>query len=55
MPFGLGKCVILWYIEVALGFVGVNVIGFVGCVYTLERFKVCRPSFVVIVVVVCTY
>ncbi len=22
----------LWYIEVALGFVGVNVIGFVGCV-----------------------
>ncbi len=32
MPFGLGKCVILWYIEVALGFVGVNVIGFVGCV-----------------------
>jgi hypothetical protein len=47
MPFGLGKCVILWYIEVALGFVGVNVIGFVGCVYTLERFKVCRPSSVV--------
>ncbi len=32
MPFGLGKRVILWYIEVALGFVGVNVIGFVGCV-----------------------
>ena len=23
---------ILWYIEVALGFIGVNVIGFVGCV-----------------------
>ena len=32
MPFGLGKCVILWYIVVALGFVDVNVIGFVGCV-----------------------
>jgi hypothetical protein len=34
MPFGLEKCVILWYIivVVALGFVGVNVIGVVGCV-----------------------
>ena len=32
VPFGLGKCVILLYIVVALGFVGVNVIGFVGCV-----------------------
>jgi hypothetical protein len=33
VPFGLGKCVILLYIVVALGFVGVNVIGFVGCVW----------------------
>ena len=32
VPFGLGKCVILLYIVVALGFVGVNVIGVVGCV-----------------------
>jgi hypothetical protein len=24
MPFGLGKCVILWYIEMALGFIGVD-------------------------------
>ena len=32
MPFGPGKCVILWYIEVALGFTGVNVKGFVSSV-----------------------
>jgi hypothetical protein len=32
VPFGLGKCVIVWYIVVALSFVGVNVIGFIGCV-----------------------
>ena len=32
MPFGLGKCVILEYIKVALGFVGVNVLGVVGWV-----------------------
>jgi hypothetical protein len=30
MPFRLGKCVILEYIRVALGFVGVNVMGVVG-------------------------
>ncbi len=32
MPFGLGKCVILEYIKVALGFVGVNGMGVVGWV-----------------------
>ncbi len=32
MPYGLGKCVILEYIKVALGFVGVNVMGVVGWV-----------------------
>ena len=32
MPFEPGKCVILWYIKVALGFIGVNVMGFVGSV-----------------------
>ena len=32
MPFGLWKCVMFWYIEVVLDFIGVNVIGFVGWV-----------------------
>ncbi len=32
MPFGLGKCVILEYIKVVLGFVGVNVMGVMGWV-----------------------
>ena len=32
MPFGLEKCVILEYIRVVLGFVGVNVMRVVGWV-----------------------
>ncbi len=32
MPFGLGKCVILEYIKVVLGFIGVHVMGAVGWV-----------------------
>ncbi len=40
MPFGLWKCVIFWYIEVVLDFIGVNVIGFVGWVLKRKVWRI---------------